>query len=91
MPFQNKEPAFLETRLKFIVAAGLFLLGAPMAQAQPMKCSGEQKTCVATCVKSGNAAQAKACSENCRVSQANCVRTGCWAFGASRYCGLMKQ
>jgi hypothetical protein len=78
---------------KFIGAmlAGALLLGAQAARAEPMKCSGEQKTCVNNCVKAGNALQAKQCGENCRVSQANCMRSGCWANGALRYCGLMKQ
>lgn len=71
--------------------AAVILLGAPAALAEPMKCSGEQKTCVANCVKAGNTAQAKQCAENCRVSQANCMRSGCWANAALRYCGLLKQ
>ncbi len=72
-------------------ALGLYLLSAPAALAEPMKCSGEQKTCVNNCIKGGNAIQAKNCAENCRVSQANCMRSGCWAFGSLRYCGLLKQ
>jgi hypothetical protein len=55
-----------------------------------MKCSGEQKKCTTPCARLP-AAQIQACVENCRVSQANCLRSGCWASGASRYCGLMKQ
>jgi hypothetical protein len=74
-----------------IAAFGLFLLGAQAASAEPMKCSGEQKTCVNNCIKGGNAMQAKQCAENCRASQANCMRSGCWANAAVRYCGLMKQ
>lgn len=78
---------------KAIVAAvfGLCLLGAQGALADPMKCSGEQKTCVTNCIKSGNAIQAQACAENCRASLANCMRNGCWAYGSLRYCGLLKQ
>jgi hypothetical protein len=72
-------------------AFGLFLLSTHAALAEPMKCSGEQKTCVNNCVRSGNAMQAKQCGENCRVSQANCMRSGCWTNGAARYCGLTKQ
>ena len=72
-------------------AFGLCLLSAQAALADPMKCSGEQKTCVTNCIKSGNTLQAKDCAENCRVSQANCMRSGCWAFGTLRYCGLLKQ
>jgi hypothetical protein len=79
--------------IKAIAAAafGLCLLGAQAALAEPMKCSGEQKTCVSNCIKGGNPIQAKACAENCRVSQANCMHSGCWAFGSLRYCGLLKQ
>jgi len=72
-------------------AFGLCLLSAQAALADPMKCSGEQKTCVTNCTKAGNAIQAKNCAENCRVSQANCMRSGCWSLGAQRYCGLLKQ
>jgi hypothetical protein len=72
------------------IAAALFLLSAQTASADPMKCSGENKTCVAACGKSASP-QAKQCAENCRTSLANCARTGCWANGALRYCGLMKQ
>ena len=73
-----------------IAAFGLFLLSAQMASADPMKCSGENKTCVTACGKSASP-QAKQCAENCRTSLANCARTGCWANGALRYCGLLKQ
>lgn len=72
------------------IAAALFLVSAQLAPAEPMKCSGENKTCVTACGKNATP-QAKQCMENCRVSQANCARTGCWANGAVRYCGLMKQ
>ena len=72
------------------IAAALFLLSAQMASADPMKCSGENKTCVTACGKSASP-QAKQCAENCRTSLANCARTGCWANGALRYCGLLKQ
>lgn len=76
--------------IRAIAAATLLLLSVQMASAEPMKCSGENKTCVTACGKSASP-QAKQCAENCRASQANCVRTGCWANGAARYCGLMKQ
>lgn len=72
------------------IAAALILASAQMASSEPMKCSGENKTCVTACGNSGTP-QAKQCAENCRASTANCVRTGCWANGAVRYCGLMKQ
>ncbi len=81
----------MKRKIIYATAVGLFLLSAQGALADPMKCSGEQKTCVNNCVISGNAIQAKNCAENCRVSQANCMRSGCWANGSLRYCGLMKQ
>lgn len=72
------------------MAAAFILLGAQGAIAEPMKCSGEQKTCTTSCARLP-AGQIQPCMENCRVAQANCVRSGCWASGGSRYCGLMKQ
>jgi hypothetical protein len=74
-----------------LIAAALFLLSTPMAFAEPMKCSGEQKTCAAQCAKAGVGIQVKNCTEECRTSHLNCVRTGCWANAGARYCGLMKQ
>lgn len=73
-----------------IIAAAFVLFGAQAAFAEPMKCSGEQKTCTTGCARLP-AGQIQLCMENCRVAQANCMRSGCWASGASRYCGLMKQ
>lgn len=72
------------------MAAAFILLGAHGAIAEPMKCSGEQKTCTTSCARLPTA-QIQLCMENCRVAQANCMRSGCWASGGSRYCGLMKQ
>ena len=72
------------------IAAAVVIIGAQAAQAEPMKCSGEQKTCLSACARM-SAGQAQACLEGCRASQAYCVRSGCWQNGATRYCGLMKQ
>jgi hypothetical protein len=78
--------------MKACTIAALLLFGLQMASAEPMKCSGEQKTCLKTCgASAGNAAQAQQCLENCRTAQANCMHNGCWANGSLRYCGLMKQ
>lgn len=78
--------------IKFTCAiAAIFIsIGVQAALAEPMKCSGEQKTCTTACARLP-AGQVQLCMENCRVSQANCVRSGCWASGSNRYCGLMKQ
>jgi hypothetical protein len=72
------------------IAFAFALMGVQAAWAEPMKCSGEQKTCLSTCARMPTG-QAQACLENCRASQAYCIRSGCWQNGASRYCGLTKQ
>ncbi len=70
--------------------AGLCLVYAPAALAQPMKCSGEQKTCISNCNKIPNAS-ISVCITNCGTRQAMCVKTGCWDNGTQRYCGLARQ
>lgn len=77
-------------KVAIAVAAAFVLIGAQAARAEPMKCSGEQKTCLSTCARMP-AGQAQTCLEGCRASQAYCVRSGCWQNGNSRYCGLTKQ
>ena len=77
--------------LTIAAAIGLYLCGAQPLRAEPMKCSGEQKTCIATCAKYSNGAVASKCVQGCYASQSICMRTGCWDSGTSRYCGLMKQ
>jgi hypothetical protein len=74
------------------IAAGivLILLGAQGLRADPMRCSGEQKTCNATCAKIARATLAN-CMEGCHVAQQICMHTGCWSNGTAKYCGLMKQ
>jgi hypothetical protein len=71
-------------------AAALTLLTAP-ALAGPMKCSGEQKTCVTTCQKTINPALQGQCIADCRSRLNFCRQTGCWDNGTSRYCGLLRQ
>lgn len=81
--------------MKFTIAAmavaGLYLFGAQTAPAEPMKCSGEQKTCAAKCAAIPNRVAAANCTLACQTSQKACMRTGCWDNGGHRYCGLMKQ
>jgi len=72
-------------------AVGLSLLYAQAALAEPMKCSGEQKACIANCNKTPNRASISVCITNCGARQAMCVRTGCWDSGTQRYCGLARQ
>lgn len=77
---------------KFIaVTAVVFaLIGARAALAEPMKCSNENRTCLAACARLP-AGQGQPCLEGCRASQAYCIRSGCWQNGNTRYCGLTKQ
>jgi hypothetical protein len=74
-----------------ILAAGFILLAAQSVQAEPMKCSGENKTCLSACARMTVPAVLAACLDNCRSVQKACLRNGCWDNGSSRYCGLMKQ
>ena len=76
---------------KYLLAAGLFLLAAQAGRAEPMKCSGENKTCLSVCSKMTVPAVLAACLDNCRSVKKSCLQTGCWNNGSSRYCGLMKQ
>ena len=73
------------------IIAALSLLSARTALAAPMQCSGEEKTCLAVCVKYTNRAQVDACVAGCRASLVYCQHTGCWDNGGSRYCGLMRK
>lgn len=76
------------------VCAGLALLAAltaaTFAQAAPMKCSSEEKTCAAACTKAARTA-VSTCLTACGTRAAYCMKTGCWDNGAQRYCGLAKQ
>ena len=69
----------------------VILFHAQPAQAAPMTCSGEQKTCLASCPKTANSAVAGACIANCGARQSVCKQTGCWDNGTNRYCGLARQ
>ncbi|RDV01179.1 hypothetical protein [Undibacter mobilis] len=66
------------------------LLSSGTANAQPMKCSGEEKTCQQACAKVPTAMKS-ACLTECGVRRNVCMRTGCWDNGQLRYCGLAKQ
>jgi hypothetical protein len=80
---------------KFIVVttaiAALSWLAAQPASADPMKCSGEHKTCIAACKKGVNPALVGACITDCHSRQTTCRQTGCWNNGTNRYCGLLRQ
>lgn len=66
------------------------LLTCAAAMAEPMKCSGEEKTCQTACAKVPTASKS-ACLTQCGVRKSGCMRTGCWDNGTQRYCGLSKQ
>ncbi|HZL30909.1 MAG TPA: hypothetical protein VFC54_07605 [Pseudolabrys sp.] len=83
------------TRTKMIpLAAAVALLavtaGASAAQADPMKCSNEAKTCSSNCKKVARG-PLNACLTNCGARASYCIKTGCWLDGVQRICGLAKQ
>ena len=65
--------------------------GHEAAFAAPMRCSGEQKICVASCNKSTDRSLIPTCVTNCGLRQSLCMKTGCWDSGLQKYCGLLKQ
>lgn len=73
-----------------LIAPWAVVLLSGAAYAQPMKCSGEEKTCQQACAK-GPSATKSACLTECGVRRNICMRTGCWDNGRLRYCGLAKQ
>lgn len=75
-------------RLAIVALSALLLAG--VANAQPMKCSGEEKTCQQACAKAPTATKS-ACLTECGVRRNVCMRTGCWDDGRLRFCGLAKQ
>lgn len=72
------------------VALIAVLAGAPAAQAEPMKCSNEAKTCSTNCKKVARG-PVNVCLTNCGVRASYCLKTGCWDDGVQRFCGLSKQ
>ena len=85
----------LLTAFAFTAIAGLSLilglaLSGGSALSQPMKCSGEEKTCATACTKTARSA-VNTCLTRCGTSKAYCLKTGCWVNGAQKYCGLLKQ
>lgn len=79
----------LALRITLIALSTVFLLSGA-ANAQPMKCSGEEKTCQQACAKAPSATKST-CLTECGVRRNICMRTGCWDNGRLRYCGLAKQ
>jgi hypothetical protein len=78
------------------IAAAIWIVGLALlcwrpTFATPMRCSGEQKTCIANCAKSPPGSSISLCLTNCGARQSMCMKTGCWDNGTQRYCGLLKQ
>ena len=73
------------------ISVAIALLSAAPAFSAPMRCSGEEKTCIAACKKSLDRSSISACVTNCGVRQSACMKSGCWDSGPQRYCGLLKQ
>src|SRR5262245_13477570 len=73
------------------LAASLALFSCPSAFAVPMRCSGEQTTCIANCKKNLDRSYLSIYITNCGVRQSICMRTGCWDNGVKKYYGLLKQ
>ena len=61
-----------------------------LAQADPMKCSNEEKTCATACKKAARG-PVNRLPDRCGARASYCMKTGCWDNGAQRYCGLAKQ
>lgn len=91
-PIDSRRVAFPATTAAAMCVA---LVGAALLWSQTafvaMRCSGEQKTCIAKCTKSLDRASISTCVTNCGARQLSCMKTGCWDSGAQRYCGLLKQ
>ena len=81
--------AIIRTILAALLLA-LALLAAPAAKADPMKCSGEEKTCLTNCKKAARVA-VSVCATGCGSRLSACLKTGCWDNGAQKYCGLNKS
>ncbi|MBS0245444.1 MAG: hypothetical protein JSR61_02405 [Proteobacteria bacterium] len=71
-----------------LLVATLFV--AQAAQADPMKCSGEEATCRQSCAQLPKGTLSS-CLTACGARRSACMRTGCWDDGRLRYCGLAKQ
>lgn len=73
----------------FMLLGAQVVFGVPAAQADPMKCSGEEKVCLTNCKKAARVAYS-VCATGCGARLSACMKTGCWDNGTQRYCGLAK-
>ena len=67
------------------------LLSVTPSSAAPLRCSDEEKACIAICAKTNDPRKPSSCVTNCQARQSVCRQTGCWDNGAQRYCGLLRQ
>ena len=74
-----------------LISGACVLLSTAPAFSAPMRCSGEEKVCIAACKKSLDRSSLSTCLTNCGLRQSACMRSGCWDSGPQRYCGLLKQ
>ena len=73
------------------IPAAFALVSTAPAFSAPMRCSGEEKVCIAACKKSLDRSSISTCLTNCGLRQSACMKSGCWDSGPQRYCGLLKQ
>jgi hypothetical protein len=74
-----------------VISVASALLSSAPASSAPMRCSGEEKICIAACKKSLNRSSISTCLTNCGLRQSACMKSGCWTSGPQKYCGLLKQ
>ena len=90
-PWIDSLGARLLRRIAALVAISVTLLSSAPAFSAPMRCSGEEKVCIAACKKSLDRSSLSTCLTNCGLRQWACMKSGCWDSGPQRYCGLLKQ
>ena len=90
-PWIDSLDARLLRRVAAIVTISAALLSSAPAFSAPMRCSGEEKVCIAACKKSLDRSSLSNCLTNCGLRQSACMKSGCWDSGPQRYCGLLKQ
>lgn len=83
--------AFFTIGFRLALLAGLVGSGIGVAQAAAMRCSGEEKTCIAVCNKGATKSALPMCITNCGQRKAICMKSGCWDNGVQKYCGLVRQ
>jgi len=77
--------------IRILAALTVVLSSATAAHADAVRCSNEQKTCIAACGSLPAQTRVSACISYCQARMNSCRQTGCWDNGSSRYCGLLRQ